>query len=69
VNVWCGVNGDRLIRPCVFYENLMGDTYEEFLRKARVKKCKFALSNPCILVLMYMLIRECIGKHDRQAVR
>jgi hypothetical protein len=36
----------------------------------RVKKCKFALSNPCILVLMYTLIRECIGNHGRQqAVR
>jgi hypothetical protein len=51
VNVWCGVIGDRLIRSYVFDENLTEDMYEEFLRKARVKKCKFALSNPCILVL------------------
>jgi len=32
VNVWCGVVGNRLIRPFVFYNNLTGNTYEAFLR-------------------------------------
>jgi hypothetical protein len=32
VNVWCGVFGNRLIRPFVFHNNLTGNTYEAFLR-------------------------------------
>ena len=32
MNVWCGVLGNRLIVPFVFDNNLMGNTYEAFLR-------------------------------------
>jgi len=32
VNVWCGVLGNKLIGPFVLNENLMGNTYEAFLR-------------------------------------
>jgi len=32
VNVWCGVLGNKLIGPFVFDNNLMGNTYEAFLR-------------------------------------
>jgi len=32
VNVWCGVLGNRLIGPFLFDSNLLGSTYEAFLR-------------------------------------
>jgi len=32
VNVWCGLLGNKLIGPLVFDNNLMGNTYEVFLR-------------------------------------
>ena len=32
MNVWCGLLGSKLIGPFVFDNNLMGNTWEVFLR-------------------------------------
>ena len=32
MNVWCGVLGNKLFGPCVFDNNLTGNSYEVFLR-------------------------------------